>query len=242
VQVPKTLKQAEASSFSEEWREARFKELSRLEEMDTWELVEPPPGANILGTKWVFALKTHPDGTISRHKARLVCQGFGQKEGVDYDNTFANTAGKTTVRVFLALVCLLGLKVKQIDVTGAFLYGEAEKEIYVRQPPRHDDGSGRVCRLRRALCGLKEAPRIWEETLRSSLEGLGFAGSKVDPSLYLLEREGEMVYVLDFVDDMLIASRLEAHTEWVARELSFQYDITDEGEAEKYIGLHLIRD
>ena len=213
VQVPKTIKQAAASSFKEEWLEARFRELGRLEEMDTWELVEAPPRANILGTKWVFALKTHPDGTISKHKARLVCQGFGQKEGVDFEETFANTAGKTTIRVFFALVCSLGLKVKQIDVTGAFLYGQADKEIYVRQPPGHDDGTGRVCRLRRALYGLKQAPRIWEETLRASLNGIGFKGSDIDPSLYLAQKDGEMVLLLDFVDDMLIASRLDAHTE-----------------------------
>jgi histone deacetylase 1/2 len=73
--------------------------------METWELVSPPPGANILGSKWVFALKTKPDGSLDRFKARLVVQGFGQKEGVDYDDTFASTAGKTTVRIFFAMIC-----------------------------------------------------------------------------------------------------------------------------------------
>jgi len=81
-------------------------------------------------------------------------------------------------------------------VTGAFLYGKADKVIYVKQPPGHDDGTGRVCKLNRALYGLKPAPRIWEETLRSSLLGLGFEHSKIDPCLYILQRDGELVLLL----------------------------------------------
>ena len=241
-QVPTTLKQAHASSFAEEWHEARLKELGRLDEMGTWSLVDRPPGANVLGSKWVFALKTKPDGTIDRFKARLVCQGFGQKEGVDFDETFANTAGKTTVRVFLALICCLGLKVKQMDVTTAFLYGAVDKDIYMRQAPGHEDGSGRVCRLVRALYGLKQAPRIWEEQLRSSLLGMGFASSHVDPCLYVLRKDGQVLFLLHFVDDILLASHSESLIEWVSAELCKEYAMTDMGEAQKYVGLHISHD
>jgi len=240
VQVPSSIKQAEASPFRDEWREARFREVSRLQE--TWDLVDLPPGANVLGSKWVFALKTKPDGSIDRHKARLVCQGFGQKEGVDYDETYAATAGKTTIRLVLALVCVLNWKVKQLDVTGAFLYGKADRPIYVKQPPGHDDGTGRVCKLKRALYGLKQAPRIWQETLLTSLQGLGFTQATMDPSLYILKLDGEVVFLVDFVDDMLIISRSDPPIEWVTAELRKQYDITDMGEAQKYIGLYILRD
>jgi len=159
--------------------------------MGTWELVDPPPGANVLGSKWVFAVKTKPDGTLDRFKARLVVQGFRQKKDVDYDQTFASTAGRGTVRTFFALVCSLGLHCRQLDVTTAFLYGDVDKEIYMRQPPGHDDGSRRVCKLRRSLYGLKQAPRIWQETLQSSLLALGFVGSDLDPSLYILGKDGQ---------------------------------------------------
>jgi hypothetical protein len=210
--------------------------------MGTWQLVDPPPGANILGSKWVFALKTKPDGTIDRFKARLVCQGFGQKEGVDFDETFASTAGRSTVRLFLALICVLGLRVKQVDVTTAFLYGQADKEIYMRQPPGHDDGSGRVCRLVRALYGLKQAPRIWGETLRASLLRLGFRSSSMDPCLYLLRKDGQDLFLLDFVDDMLLASHSEPLIEWVFAELCKEYALTDMGDVERYVGLHVHHD
>ena len=96
-------------------------EKERLEEMGAWELVDPPPSANLLGSKWVFAIKYNPDGTVARYKARLVVQGFGQKEGIDFDETFVPTAGKPTVRIFLALVCAQNLHLHQMDVTTAFL-------------------------------------------------------------------------------------------------------------------------
>lgn len=242
IVVPSSLRQAETSDQSDDWREARLTELSRLEDMGTWQLVVPPSGANILGSKWVFALKTKPDGTIDRFKARLVCQGFGQKEGVDFDETFASTAGRATVRLFLALVCVLGLKVKQVDVTTAFLYGQADKEIFMRQPPGHDDGSGRVCRLIRALYGLKQAPRIWSETLRASLIRMGFRPSDMDPCLYLLRKDGQDLFLLDFVDDMLLASHSDSLIDWVFAELCKEYAITDMGDVERYVGLYVHHD
>lgn len=240
--VPTNLKQADASIFADQWREARQVELDRLEEMGTWDLVDPPPGANILGCKWVFAVKTKLDGTVDRFKSRLVVQGYGQKEGVDYGDTYANTAGKTTVRLFLALVCCLGLRVKQMDVTTAFLYGNVDKDIYMRQPLGHSDGSGRVCKLKRALYGLKQAPRIWEETLRSSLLAMGFKSSSLDPCLYIMQKDGETLFLLDFVDDMLLASHSQSLIDWVAGELCKEYAMTDMGDARKYVGLSIVHD
>jgi hypothetical protein len=241
-QIPINIRQADASPLSVEWREARQRELDRLCQLDTWELIDPPSGANVIGSKWVFALKSKPDGTIDKFKARLVCQGFGQKEGVDFDETYANTAGKTTVRVFLALICVFGLKVKQMDVTTAFLYGEVDKDIYMRQPPGHDDGSGRVCKLLKALYGMKQAPRIWEQTLRATLYAIGFVASHVDPCLYVLRKDGQVLFLLDFVDDMLLASHSDSLIQWVSQQLCKEYDMTDMGDVQKYIGLHVLHD
>ena len=240
--VPTNLRQADASVFAEEWLEARHKELDRLVEMGTWHLVPAPQGANILGSKWVFALKTNPDGTISRHKARLVVQGFGQIEGLDFEETFANTAGKMTVRGFLAIVTVLGMRVKQVDVTTAFLYGNVDKDIFMRQPPGHDDGTSQVCKLRRALYGLKQSPRIWEETLRTTLHAMGFSSSKLDPCLYLMKKDGQDLFLLDFVDDMLIASHSQDLVDWCFSELCRKFEMTDDGEPQKYIGLHIHHD
>jgi hypothetical protein len=216
--------------------------MQRIWELGTWVLVDPPKGANILGCKWVYDLKTNPDGTLERFKARLVAQGFGQKEGVDYDETFASTAGRTTVRAFLAMVACKGYKTRQLDVSTVFLYGNVDKPIFMRQPLGHDDGSGRVCRLIRSLYGLKQASRIWQKRLEESLRALGFVKSQMDPSLHILQEGGKVCYLVEFVDDMCLASDDDSLLDEITRNLSAEFKINDLGPVEKYVGLYIVRD
>ena len=96
-------------------------------------------------------MKLNPNNTIERFKARLVIDGSQQREGVDYEDTFASTAGRTTVRVFFAMAALLDWDVQQVDVSQAFLYEEIDRDVYMRQPPGHSDGTGHVCKLLRSL-------------------------------------------------------------------------------------------
>ena len=234
--VPKSVPEANRSEESERWLEARLTELQGLEDMSAWELVDPPKGANILRALWTFALKLNPDNTIERFKARLVCDGSRQKEGVDYEDTFASTAGRTTVRVFFAIAALLGWQVHQIDVSQAFLYGDVDRDVYMHQPPGHSDGTGRVCKLKRSLYGLKQAPRIWSEHLKRTLLSLGFTQSMMDPSLYFVQRDGVKLFVLDWVDDMLLGSTSPSVIDWCKREISSRYKVKDLGEASKYVG------
>ena len=242
-QIPKTIQQADSSSFAKEWEDARHVELKRLQEMCTWQLVDPPPAADILGCRWVFAVKQKPDGIVDRFKARLVAQfGFGQKEGVDYDETYVNTAGYGTLRMFLSMVCQLDLHLHQMDVTTAFLYGDIDKEVFMKQPPGHSDGSDRVCKLIRSLYGLKQAPRIWNETLDRALREMSFVKSELDPALYILTRDGHVLFLLDFVDDMLLASASQPLIDWVKAQLSEKFKMTDLGEAEKYLRFYILRD
>jgi hypothetical protein len=203
--------------------------------MGCYELVEAPSGSNVLRSRWVFALKFNPDGTVKKTKARLVLQGFG------FHQTFAPTAGKPTIRAFLALAAAQGMHIHQMDVTTAFLYGSVDKEIYMRQPPGHEDGSGRVCKLIRALYGLKQAPRIWSERLKTALLSFGFTVSQADPSLYILTKDGQILYLLDFVDDMLLASQSMELIEWVKAQLVTEFKMTDLGPAAKYVGINILR-
>jgi len=239
---PRSVSEANRSEEAAEWLEARMVELGRLEEMGCWELVDPPPGANILASLWRFTVKLNPDNTIDRYKARLVVNGSNQKEGVDYGETFASTAGRTTIRIFLAMVCVMGLHLHQLDITTAFLYGDVDKEIYMRQPPGHFDGTKRVCKLVRSLYGLKQAPRIWSETLHRALCEIGFTQSELDPSLYWMVRDGVNVWLLDFVDDILLASVSLALIAAVKEDLMNRFKVTDMGPAQRYVGVHIHRD
>jgi hypothetical protein len=243
IPVPNSLAQAEVSDFAAEWRDAVELEMQRLLEMETWELVKPPPQAHILTCKWVFDLKTKPDGSVERFKARLTIRGFAQKEGVDYEETYANTAAKTSVRAFFAMVCYEGLETKLMDVSTAFLYGDVDKEIYMQQPAGYNDGSKRVCRLKRSLYGLKQAPRIWQEELKDKLLNLGFEVSAIDESLYRLELgPGRVVYLLDWVDDMVGASKDLKDLDWVYQQLHRHYKIKDDGPVQRYVGIWITRD
>ncbi|WVZ84788.1 hypothetical protein U9M48_031776 [Paspalum notatum var. saurae] len=123
--------------------------------------LEPPLNCRLIGTKWVFKNKQGEDGMVVRNKARLVAQGFCQKEGIDYEETFAPVARLEAIRILLAFAASKGFKLQQMDVKSAFLNGFIEEEVYVRQPPGFESAKfpDRVYKLRKGLYGLKQAPR-----------------------------------------------------------------------------------
>ncbi|WVZ50031.1 hypothetical protein U9M48_001330 [Paspalum notatum var. saurae] len=172
------------------WVNAMHEELENFERNHVWDLVEPPPNCRLIGTKWVFKNKQGEDGMVVRNKARLVAQGFCQKEGIDYEETFAPVARLEAIRILLAFAASKGFKLQQMDVKSAFLNGFIEEEVYVRQPPDFESArfSDRVYKLRKALYGLKQASRVWYARLKSFLLKSGFVMGSVDKTLFLLSR------------------------------------------------------
>jgi hypothetical protein len=163
-------------------------ELENFERNQVWELVEPPPNCKPIGTKWVWKNKEGENGEVVRNKSRLVAQGYSQKEGIDYEETFSLVAHLEAIRILLDFYVSKGFKLYQMDVKSAFLNGFLEEEIYVKQPPGFEsvEFPHRVYRLRKALYGLKQAPRAWYGRLRGFLFSKGFEMGKVDKTLFLL--------------------------------------------------------
>lgn len=124
-----------------EWKHAMQEEYDALIKQHTWSLVPLPPDKNLVSCKWIFKLKRHADGTIARHKARLVARGFSQEYGVDYDETFSPVVRHTTVRLMLELAANFGWKLHQMDVKNAFLHGVLSEEVYMSQPSGFVDQS-----------------------------------------------------------------------------------------------------
>ena len=116
----------------DKWINAMEQEMKSLKENEVWELVELPKDRTLIGSKWVYKLKSGPDGSIERYKARLVAQGFFQKYGTDYDKTFRPVVRLESLRTMIALAVQHGLKLYQVDVTTAFLNGKLEEEVYMR--------------------------------------------------------------------------------------------------------------
>ncbi|GJU75513.1 zinc finger, CCHC-type containing protein [Tanacetum coccineum] len=141
--------------------EAIDDEISSITKNNTWILSDLPPGCKHLGCKWIFKRKMKVNGTIDKFKARLVIQGFRQKEGIDYFDTYAPVARITTIRLLLALAAIHKLVIHQMDVKTTFLNGDLDKEMYMKQPegfvmPANEH---KVCKLVKSLYGLKQAPK-----------------------------------------------------------------------------------
>jgi hypothetical protein len=148
---------------------AMDEELKFFERNKVWVLLPPPSNYHPIGTKWVFKNKEGEDGLVVRNKARLVAQGYCQKEGIDYEDTFAPVAHLEAIRIILAFATSKGFKLFKIDVKSSFLNGYIEEEVYVRQSPSFESSKfpNHVFKLQKVLYGLKQAPRAWHECLKS---------------------------------------------------------------------------
>ena len=155
------MEQAKRSLEWPEWEHAIQAELAQLQQKGTWKLVEKPADAIPISNKWVLTKKHDKEGNVVKYKARLVARGFTQRPGLDYGETFSPVVRFETIRALLAMVASKKLKVRQLDVKGAYLNGILTQPIYMEQPIGFDDGSGLVCLLIKSIYGLKQAGRVW---------------------------------------------------------------------------------
>ena len=135
--------------------------LNQFVRNDVWELIPRPKNVHVIGTKWIFKNKTDKDGEIIQNKSRLVAQGYTQMEGVNLDESFAPVVRLESIHILLSIACTMNFKLYQMDVKCAFLNGYLNEEVFVEQPNGFQDPhfSDHVLRLKKALFGLKQAPR-----------------------------------------------------------------------------------
>ena len=238
---PATLKAALDGPYAEMWRRAMDDEMASLHANKTWVLEELPTGAKAIPVKWVFKIKRDAAGNIERFKARLVAKGFMQVEGIDFNEVFAPVSKYSTLRAYLAEVAARDWEMHHMDVKTAFLNGELEEVIFMQQPPGYEVG-GKACRLLKALYGLRQAPRAWHAKLHAELERLGFAAAAADPSLYVRRTGGHEVWLLVYVDDLLVASGNDKVLRAVKSALMGTFDTRDLGAATLFLGMELVRD
>jgi hypothetical protein len=198
---PKTYKDALKNPNWDDWKKDMEKELSDLTIQNTWTLTSLPPGKVPLKGRWVFKLKKNLNGDIEKYKARWVIKGFLQQPGIDFDETFCNTARSESWRVLLAEAAKQNWEVHQIDVKSAFPNADIDKEIYTIQPTGFENGD-KVCRLNKALYGLKQSARQWYIFLKSILNKFGLKHNNVDESIFYKEN----LVIVCHIDDLLIIS------------------------------------
>ncbi|CAI5509858.1 unnamed protein product, partial [Closterium sp. Naga37s-1] len=244
IPTPRSYAEAMEGPYSSQWQTAMDAEMASWKSTGTYIDEVPPPGANIVSGMWIFRVK-RPPGSPPVFKARYVARGFSQREGVDFFQTFSPTPKMTTLRVLLHVAAQRDYELHSLDFSTAFLQGSLHEEIWLRRP-RGFTGSfppGTQWSLRRPVYGLRQAPREWHDTLRTTLAALGFAPSTADPSLFLrTDTTLPLFYVLVYVDDLVFATADTEALAHVKSELQKRHTCTDLGELTSYLGLRITRD
>jgi hypothetical protein len=236
---PSTIEEALSGPHAKEWQKAIQLEYDTLLERNTWELKELPWGRRAIGVKWLLKVKTTATGLVDKFKARLVAKGYSQVKGVDFNNTYAPVSRFTTLRVLMAKTAIENLHVTQLDVKNAFLYGTLdETELYMKQPPGYDDGTGRVCKLVKSLYGLKQAPLVWYYNIEQYLLDNGWTVCETDWALFKYSSDiGECLLLL-YVDDILILSDNPELVDMAKKTLVNKYKMHEEN-LTKYLGINI---
>jgi hypothetical protein len=221
------------------WRAAMEDEYGALMSNGTWQLVFRPRESNVVTSKWIFTHKLRTDGSFDRYKAHWVLRGFTQRPGVDYDETFNTVVKPATVRMMLSMAVCRDWPIQQLDVKNAFLHGTLTETVYCSQPtgfadPAHPD---LVCRLKKSLYGLQQVPRGWYSRFASFLLSLGFAEGKSDTFLFVFRRGSGTVYLLLYVDDIILTA---SSTELLRRTISAlqqEFAMKDLGPLHHFLGI-----
>lgn len=225
------------------WTDAAHEELENLVRAGTFQRVRLPEGRKAIGSQWVFKLKRKADGTVERYKARLVARGDAQRPGVDYGQTFAPTVRWGTLRTIFALVALKGYACVSADISAAYLNGELNEEVYMRQPEGfHSGPPDTVWRLIKALYGLKQAGRMWHLKLNEVLTTMGFSRSLVEHCVWVYSRGDVHVIVPVYVDDLTAAAPREEQALEVIQELKKHFALRELGETSWLLGVEVLRD
>ena len=240
---PSSFKEATECSDSDRWKLAMDAEIASMDSLNVWTLQTLPKDRKVVGSTWVYKKKIGPDGEISSYKARLVAQGYSQQYGIDYQETFSPVIRFESIRTILALSVQHDWKVHQMDVSTAFLNGNMDEDIYMKQPPGYvkKGKEDLVCKLNRSIYGLKQSSRCWYESLNNYLTEIGFEKSSGDACLYVSHKGNEMCLIAVYVDDLLVVSKSDSFLSDVKARLSTRYKMKDLGLANYFLGVNVVQ-
>jgi len=239
---PKTYTQAIASPNTLEWLAACEEEMCTWKDMDVYDVIPHPKGRKVIGSKWVFRVKQGPDGSILKHKARIIAQGFTQVEGIDFNQTFAPVAKFSSLCTIFALAAEHDLKVHQMDVKAAYLNADLKEEIYMEVPPGFDILEGHVLRLKKGVYGTRQGGHVWYIDFSSTLSELGYMRMEADHTVFVHKSSGFPDIITMYVDDMGLISESLEHINHDKEALRRHHQMTDLGEMGWILSIHVTRD
>ncbi|KAI3635416.1 hypothetical protein MIR68_006550 [Amoeboaphelidium protococcarum] len=238
---PLSVTEALSGPDRKHWRKAMQRETKGLIARGTWIAVKKNKGDRLIKCKWVFTRKRNDKGQVVKYKARLVAKGFSQVAGVDYQDTYAPTARTNSLRIMVATCASKDYELDQVDVVQAFVIPDLQEELYMEVPEGGllDCPSDSNLRLLKTLYGLKQAAAEWYKHLCSCLQQLGFLPTASDPCFF--HRQSDDAMVLAHVDDMLLGVKGVVAMKSLKEQIKSMLDITDCGQANFFLGLHLER-
>uniref|UniRef100_A0AAV1V9F8 Polyprotein n=1 Tax=Peronospora matthiolae TaxID=2874970 RepID=A0AAV1V9F8_9STRA len=238
---PVTFQDAINGPDQAHWRNAVKAELKSMHLRGVFRAAKLPRGQGAIGTTWVFKIERKADGSVEKYKARLVAKGFKQKYGIDYTETFSPVVKYVTLRMVIAITKYFDWPLDQLDVVTVFLYGVMKEKVYCVIPEGVEmDGDFDCLELVKAIYGLKQASRVWNETFDEFVCSIGFKVSAFDPCLCIKVVDGHCVLVLVYVDDVLVTgSSLELIAQTKA-DLKTRFEMTDSGKCTFVLGIELV--
>lgn len=263
-----SLKQAFTQPDSSEWREAYKSEISSIIENKTFRIIDRPKNVNVIGCKVVLKEKLKADGSVERKKARLVVQGYNQREGEDFNETFAPVVRISSIRTIMALAVEYDMEIHQLDVVTAFLNGDLYEKIYMRIPDEFEPvlldiindetcsneikneakkmllevkKGNKVCVLQKALYGLKQASRQWYLKLTENVRKLGMKQLESEPCVFHARRGQDLMILAIYVDDLWLASTNKNWTEDMKKMLMKTFKMKYLGKINYGLGIEFVQ-
>lgn len=237
--VPETVQDIKGRNDEFYWRKAMEREIQSIEKNETWIEASIPENAEILSTKWVFALKPHEEKNENKYKARLVVRGFAQCDSFDFNEIYSPVAKMTTIRMLLSIGNQFKYYFKQLDVETAFLNGDLKEDIYIYPPEGVTCKSNMVFKLKKALYGLKQSSKCWNKKINDYILNLGFERSNNDYCLYIKHEKNTYLYLLLYVDDIIISGSDLKTIDNCVHDLKKEFNIKDKGNLKHFLGLEI---
>lgn len=243
---PISYEEAMVSRDSVNWKKAINDEIDSMRKNQVWRLVERPKDRklNEIDSRWIFKRKIEKDNK-TKYKARLVIRGFKDRNCYDLKETYAPVSRLTLVRAVLGIINKYNLYACQMDVKTAFLNGILNEEIYMKIPDglpvSPQDKQTKVCKLEKALYGLRISPKKWNDCFTKAVESFGLKSDMYEPCLFTSHEGNKFTILLLYVDDMLIASNDQRKLEEIKTKLSKTFEMTDLGEPKLFLSIDIER-
>ena len=237
---PRTVREALSGECADNWKAAMEEEIGQLSASEAWEIVRRPYGRKVIGSKWVFKVKSNEDGHIERYKARLVAQGYNQVQGIDYEDSYSPVVKIKSFRLLMALAVEKGWTDRQLDVKSAYLNSELKEELFMEQPECFEvnEKVQFVCKLNKSIYGLPQSGRCWNEYLDATLKKLSMKRSVCEPCVYYNDYQDLIIAV--YVDDIAVWG-IQEKVDWIVAMLMVEFDIRDLGRISYFLSFKVTR-